>query len=145
MKTQVVIIGGGPSGLLLAQLLHTRGIDSVVLERKTKDYVLGRIRAGVLERGLLELMREAALDMAEKYDSYVLAKGGHTDDDRVSDRIAAADQRIILPDNRIAHAPLPLPTDLPGRPPANRAGPASGFCRSFCRARRGTSRPRGPS
>jgi len=42
MKTQVAIIGGGPSGLLLAQLLHTRGIDSVVLERKTKDYVLSR-------------------------------------------------------------------------------------------------------
>ena len=50
MKTQVAIIGGGPSGLLLAQLLHTRGIESVVLERKTKDYVLGRIRAGVLEQ-----------------------------------------------------------------------------------------------
>ena len=59
MKTQVVIIGGGPSGLLLAQLLHTRGIDSVVLERKTKDYVLGRIRAGVLEQGLVSLMEEA--------------------------------------------------------------------------------------
>ncbi|MFT4707273.1 MAG: p-hydroxybenzoate 3-monooxygenase [Ascidiaceihabitans sp.] len=59
MKTQVAIIGGGPSGLLLAQLLHTRGIDSVVLERKTKDYVLGRIRAGVLEQGLVSLMEEA--------------------------------------------------------------------------------------
>ena len=59
MKTQVVIIGGGPSGLLLAQLLHTRGIESVVLERKTKDYVLSRIRGGVLERGLLGLLREA--------------------------------------------------------------------------------------
>lgn len=62
MKTQVAIIGGGPSGLLLAQLLHTRGIDSVVLERKTKDYVLGRIRAGVLEQGLVELMAEAGCD-----------------------------------------------------------------------------------
>ena len=61
MKTQVVIIGGGPSGLLLSQLLHMRGIDSVVLERKTKDYVLSRIRAGVLERGLLGLMREAGV------------------------------------------------------------------------------------
>ena len=59
MKTQVAIIGGGPSGLLLAQLLHTRGIDSVVLERKTKDYVLGRIRAGVLEQGLVRLLEEA--------------------------------------------------------------------------------------
>jgi len=61
VKTQVVIIGGGPSGLLLSQLLHMRGIDSVVLERKTKDYVLSRIRAGVLERGLLGLMREAGV------------------------------------------------------------------------------------
>ena len=59
MKTQVAIIGGGPSGLLLAQLLHKRGIASVVLERKTKDYVLGRIRAGVLEQGLISLMEEA--------------------------------------------------------------------------------------
>ncbi|MEO3416689.1 4-hydroxybenzoate 3-monooxygenase [Roseovarius sp. CAU 1744] len=59
MKTQVAIIGGGPSGLLLSQLLHTRGIDSVVLERKTKEYVLGRIRAGVLEQGFVQLMEEA--------------------------------------------------------------------------------------
>ena len=59
MKTKVAIIGGGPSGLLLSQLLHTRGIDSVILERKTKNYVLGRIRAGVLEQGLVRLMEEA--------------------------------------------------------------------------------------
>ncbi|WP_227287367.1 4-hydroxybenzoate 3-monooxygenase [Boseongicola sp. H5] len=59
MRTQVAIIGGGPSGLLLSQLLHLRGISSVVLERKTKDYVLGRIRAGVLEQGLVRLMEEA--------------------------------------------------------------------------------------
>jgi len=59
LKTQVAIIGGGPSGLLLAQLLHKRGIDSVVLERKTKGYVLSRIRAGVLEQGLVKLMEEA--------------------------------------------------------------------------------------
>jgi p-hydroxybenzoate 3-monooxygenase len=59
MKTQVAIIGGGPSGLLLAQLLHRHNIESVVLERKTKDYVLSRIRAGVLEQGLVKLMEEA--------------------------------------------------------------------------------------
>lgn len=61
MRTQVVIIGGGPSGLLLGQLLHLRGIDAVVLERKTRDYVLGRIRAGVLEQGLCKLMEEAGI------------------------------------------------------------------------------------
>jgi p-hydroxybenzoate 3-monooxygenase len=59
MKTQVAIIGGGPSGLLLAQLLHRRGIDSIVLERQTRDHVLARIRAGVLEQGLVRLMEEA--------------------------------------------------------------------------------------
>ncbi|WCR11189.1 4-hydroxybenzoate 3-monooxygenase [Paracoccus stylophorae] len=61
MRTQVVIIGGGPSGLLLGQLLHRRGIEAVVLERKTRDYVLGRIRAGVLETGLVKLMEEAGV------------------------------------------------------------------------------------
>ncbi|WP_185804558.1 4-hydroxybenzoate 3-monooxygenase [Pontivivens nitratireducens] len=59
MKTQVAIIGGGPSGLLLAQLLHIRGVDSILLERKNKEYVLSRIRAGVLEQGLVNLMEEA--------------------------------------------------------------------------------------
>ena len=59
MKTQVVIIGGGPSGLLLSQLLDLAGIDSVVLERKSRDYVVSRIRAGVLEQGLTDLLRKA--------------------------------------------------------------------------------------
>jgi len=59
MRTQVAIIGGGPSGLLLSQLLHVQGIDTIVLERKTRDYVLGRIRAGVLEHGFVELMEQA--------------------------------------------------------------------------------------
>ena len=59
MKTRVCIIGGGPSGLLLSQLLHLKGIDSVVLERQSRDYVLARIRAGVLERGFAALMHEA--------------------------------------------------------------------------------------
>ena len=59
MRVQVCIVGGGPSGLLLSQLLHLQGIDTVVLERQSRDYVLGRIRAGVLEQGFATLMREA--------------------------------------------------------------------------------------
>lgn len=59
MKTQVCIIGGGPSGLLLSQLLHLKGIDSIVLERQSREYVLARIRAGVLEHGFAKLLREA--------------------------------------------------------------------------------------
>ena len=51
MKTQVCIIGGGPSGLMLSQLLHLKGIDTVVLEKHSREYVLSRIRAGVLEHG----------------------------------------------------------------------------------------------
>ena len=59
MKTQVGIIGGGPSGLLLSQLLHLQGIETVVLEKHTRQHVLGRIRAGVLEQGFTRLMQEA--------------------------------------------------------------------------------------
>ena len=61
MRTQVAIIGGGPSGLLLSQLLHKAGIASVILERKTKDYVLSRIRAGVLEVGMVDQLRAAGV------------------------------------------------------------------------------------
>jgi p-hydroxybenzoate 3-monooxygenase len=59
MRVQVCIIGGGPSGLLLSQLLHLQGIDTIVLERSSRDHVLSRIRAGVLEHGFAKLMREA--------------------------------------------------------------------------------------
>jgi p-hydroxybenzoate 3-monooxygenase len=59
MQTRVCVVGGGPSGLLLSQLLHLKGIDNVVLEKHSRDYVLARIRAGVLEHGFAELMREA--------------------------------------------------------------------------------------
>ncbi|WP_374427988.1 4-hydroxybenzoate 3-monooxygenase [Paracoccus sp. (in: a-proteobacteria)] len=71
MRVQVVIIGGGPSGLLLGQLLHRRGIDAVVLERKTRDYVLGRIRAGVLETGLVQLMEEAGCARRLHAEGYI--------------------------------------------------------------------------
>lgn len=62
MKTQVAIIGAGPSGLLLGQLLHRQGIDNVILERRSGEYVLSRIRAGVLEQGMVDLLREAGVD-----------------------------------------------------------------------------------
>ena len=59
MKTQVAIVGGGPAGLLLSRLLHLAGIANVVLERRSQAYVLGRIRAGVLEPGTVELLEQA--------------------------------------------------------------------------------------
>ena len=61
MRTQVAIIGAGPSGLLLGQLLTRAGIDNVILERHTPEYVLGRIRAGVLEQGAVEMLDEAGV------------------------------------------------------------------------------------
>jgi len=61
MKTQVAIIGAGPAGMLLAHLLHRQGIESVVLEKHTREHVLSRIRAGVLEPGTVRLLRECGL------------------------------------------------------------------------------------
>ena len=61
-RTQVAIIGAGPSGLLLSQLLHLHGVDNVVLERQSRDYVVGRIRAGVLEQGTVDLLTLAKVD-----------------------------------------------------------------------------------
>jgi len=80
MRTQVAIIGGGPSGLLLAQLLHTVGIDAIVLERQTRDHVLSRIRAGVLEQGFVDLMRQAGVaDRLDRegiiHDGTILSSG----------------------------------------------------------------------
>jgi p-hydroxybenzoate 3-monooxygenase len=60
-RTQVAIIGGGPAGLLLGQLLHKAGIDAILIERQSPDYVLGRIRAGVLEQVSMDLLDEAGV------------------------------------------------------------------------------------
>lgn len=81
MKTSVCIIGGGPSGLMLSQLLHLKGIDNIVLERQSREYVLSRIRAGVLEHGFAALMREAQcgerMDReGEIHDGFFIAHDG---------------------------------------------------------------------
>ncbi len=61
MRTQVAIVGAGPSGLLLGQLLHKAGIANVIVERQSADYVLGRIRAGILEQVMVDLLDEAGV------------------------------------------------------------------------------------
>ena len=81
MRTQVAIIGAGPAGLLLVQLLHRAGIDAVILEARSREYVLGRIRAGVLEAGTVALLERAGV--AERlhaeglvHEGFDLAFGG---------------------------------------------------------------------
>jgi p-hydroxybenzoate 3-monooxygenase len=74
MHTQVAIVGAGPAGLLLGHLLHLRGIDSVVLERQTRDHVEKRIRAGVLEQGTVSLLTDVGL--AERLLRERLVHGG---------------------------------------------------------------------
>ncbi|MEM8862343.1 MAG: FAD-dependent monooxygenase, partial [Chloroflexota bacterium] len=81
MRTQVGIIGSGPAGLLLARILYLNGIDSVIFERQTREYVESRIRAGVLERGTVEMLREiGANDRMDKHgiphDGFSLAFDG---------------------------------------------------------------------
>jgi p-hydroxybenzoate 3-monooxygenase len=74
MRTQIGIIGGGPSGLCLARLLSLRGIRSVILERHTRGYVQARIRAGILEQGMVNLLRKAKV--SERMDREGLVHDG---------------------------------------------------------------------
>jgi p-hydroxybenzoate 3-monooxygenase len=80
-RVQVAIIGAGPSGLLLGQLLHRAGIDNVIVEQRSAEYVLGRIRAGVLEQTTVDLLQEAGVaDRLHKegliHDGTQMAFGG---------------------------------------------------------------------
>ena len=82
MRTQVCIIGGGPSGLLLGQLLHLAGIDNVILEKQSRAHVLSRIRAGVLEEGTCKMLRKAGVARRLKEQGFVhegtlISSGGH--------------------------------------------------------------------
>ncbi len=88
MRTQVGIIGAGPAGLLLAHLLHRAGIDSVILEQKSRAYIEGRIRAGLLEQGSVDTLTEAGL--GERLHREGLAHDG------MELRFSGASQRIDL-------------------------------------------------
>lgn len=90
MKAQVCIIGAGPAGLLLGHLLRAEGLDCVVLERRTPDYVLSRIRAGVLETITVELMERLGLDARMKAEGMWHAGFNLADGDRLI-RIDMAD------------------------------------------------------
>lgn len=83
MKTQVAIIGAGPSGLLLGHLLRQAGVDCVVIERASPDYVLGRIRAGVLETVTTDLMTRLGLDARMKREGLVESGFALATDDRL--------------------------------------------------------------
>ena len=87
MRTQVAIIGAGPAGLLLGQLLHKAGIEATIVEQRSPEYVLGRIRAGVLEQGTVDLIDEvdsallqhACADTAEHVFGRTLLDDGRFD------------------------------------------------------------------
>ncbi|HVY82163.1 MAG TPA: 4-hydroxybenzoate 3-monooxygenase [Steroidobacteraceae bacterium] len=86
MRTQVAIIGAGPAGLMLAQLLHLRGIDSVVLETKSREYIEHRVRAGVLEHVVVDVLNEAGVG------ERMMREGLHHDG--VHLRFAGRDHRV---------------------------------------------------
>jgi p-hydroxybenzoate 3-monooxygenase len=87
VRTQVAIIGAGPAGLLLGQLLHRAGIEAVILEQRTPEYVLGRIRAGVLEQGTVDMLELAGV--AQRLHAQSSIHGGV--------EIAANNQRRRIP------------------------------------------------
>ncbi len=97
MKTQVAIIGSGPSGLLLGHLLRQAGVDCVIVERQSRDYVLGRIRAGVLETVATDLMTRLGID-ARMNEEGLIEHGFNlaTDDQLIRIDIAALTGRHVM-------------------------------------------------
>ena len=89
-RTQVGIVGAGPSGLLLAHLLHLQGVESVVLENRSREYVEQRVRAGVLEQGAVDVLRHAGL--AARLEAEGLVHGG------IELRFAGRGHRIAMSD-----------------------------------------------
>ena len=90
MRTQVGIVGAGPAGLLLSHLLHARGIDSVVLERRSRDYVEARVRAGVLEQGTVDLLDRSGIGERMRREG-IVHHGIELRFDRAGHRIAMSD------------------------------------------------------
>jgi len=98
-RTQVAIIGAGPSGLLLGALLADAGVDAVIIEQRSPDYVLGRIRAGVLERGTVELLeRVGVADRLHReglpHDGFDLCFGGARH--RIDLKRLTAGKRVVV-------------------------------------------------
>jgi p-hydroxybenzoate 3-monooxygenase len=145
MRTQVAIIGAGPSRVLLGALLHEHGIHSVIVEQRSGDYVLGRIRAGVLEQIAVDLLAEAGVDARMRaeglpHEGFEMCFGGQRH--RI-DLFGPTDKRVMvygqtevthdLMDQRAA-AQLARRADRGGRE-LRRAG-AVAWRGSGCRARR---------
>jgi p-hydroxybenzoate 3-monooxygenase len=108
MRTQVAIIGSGPSGLLLSALLDRIGVDTVVLDRVDRDYILGRIRAGVLESGMTALLDQAGVGARMHreglvHDGFELSFGG---------RLCRIDLKALTGKNVMVYGQTELTRDL---------------------------------
>ena len=108
MKTQICIVGAGPAGLLLGHLLRAEGVECVVIERRSPDYVLGRIRAGVLEQTTVSLMERLGLDARLKaeglpHDGFNLADGA---------RLIRIDIAELTGKHVVVYGQTELPRDL---------------------------------
>ena len=108
MKTQVAIVGAGPAGLLLGHLLRMEGIDCVIVERASADYVLGRIRAGVLEQITVQLMERLGLDSRMK--AHGLPHGGFNLAD--GDRLIRIDMQALTGKQVMVYGQTELTRDL---------------------------------
>ncbi|HEV2514080.1 MAG TPA: 4-hydroxybenzoate 3-monooxygenase [Devosia sp.] len=95
MRTQVVIIGAGPAGLMLGKLLELSGIDNIILERRSAEYVLGRIRAGVLEQGAIDLLDAAGVG-ARMHREGLMHTGVELSFDGELHRIDFGDRKVMV-------------------------------------------------